>query len=163
MMHATKISTVLGLGAGATAITWLILRFLAQRGEYLPPVSWLVPVAVLIMAGLVLLGGLRVRAYQQGKRPQLDPLWAVRIVSWAKASVLAGAVLCGGYLAQLLAVLPDIQFEAQQDRAWRAGAAVVAAVGLAVAGWLTERWCKLPPPEAQTKTGSDENPEETTA
>ncbi|MBD8079123.1 DUF3180 domain-containing protein [Cellulosimicrobium arenosum] len=134
--------------ATATA-AWLVVRGLEGRGVHLPQVPWIVDVALLALAGVVLWSGWTVRSYQQGKRPSLDAIRAARTFVLAKAASLTGALLVGWYGAQVLVVLPDLAIEPRRDRAVAAGIAVLCAVVLSVAGLVAERFCQLPPSDGE--------------
>lgn len=145
-------TSVLSLGAvfgGVAVVGWPVLRALEAGGVYLPKVPWLVDVAILALAAAVFWLGWTVRAYQKGDRPSLDGLRAARTLVLAKAAALAGALLGGWYLAQVLLVLPDLVIEPRRDRAVAAGVAVVCAVALAVVGLVVEKFCQLPPSDGE--------------
>ncbi|WP_344101426.1 DUF3180 domain-containing protein [Myceligenerans crystallogenes] len=145
-MRRTSIPSLLLILAGVAVVGWPVLRALEARGVHLPPVPWLVDAAIVVLAGVVFWLGWTVRAYQKGDRPSLDGLRAARTLVLAKAASLAGALLGGWYLAQVLLVLPDLAIEPRRDRALAAGIAVACSLGLAVVGLVVERFCQLPPP-----------------
>lgn len=74
---------------------------------------------------------------------RVDPVYAVRVLAFAKASSLAGSVLAGGSAGVLVFVLtrPVIA----QGLLPESIAGVVGAVVLLVAGLVAESWCLLPP------------------
>lgn len=145
-MGRTRLSTLALVAVAVGALTWVLLRLLETRGTHLGPVLWVVAPVLLVLAGLVLWAASGVRSYLQGRRPSLDALRAARTVALAKAASMTGALLTGWYAGQVLLTLPQLHVEAQQGRAWSAGAAAVAAVVLTVAGLVAERFCELPPP-----------------
>ncbi|WP_125776284.1 DUF3180 domain-containing protein [Antribacter gilvus] len=145
-MRRTPVRTLLLALVGVAVGGWLVLRALEGRGVHLPPVPWVVDVAILVLAGLALRLGWAVRAYQRGDRPSLDGLRAARTLVLAKAASLTGALLSGWYLAQVLVMLPDLAIEPRRDRAVAAGVAVLCSLVLAGVGLVVERFCELPPP-----------------
>ena len=145
-MGRTRSSTLALVAAATGAVTWGVLSLLDSRGTHLAPVLWVVAPILVVVAALVLWAASAVRSFLRGRRPSLDPIRAARTAALAKASSLTGALLAGWYAGQALLTLPHLQVEAQQGRAWSAGAAAVAAVVLAVAGLVAERFCELPPP-----------------
>lgn len=145
-MGRTRVSTLALVAAATGALTWGLLSLLEGRGTHLGPVLWVVGPALLVLAVLVLWAASAVRSYLRGRRPSLDPLRAARTAALAKAAALTGALLTGWYAGQVLLTLAHLQIEAQQGRAWSAGAATVGAVVLAVVGLVAERFCELPPP-----------------
>ncbi|MBD5786702.1 DUF3180 domain-containing protein [Cellulosimicrobium terreum] len=153
-MRRTSVRSLLVVAVVTLAAAWLVVRGLEGRGTYLPPVPWLVDVAVLALAVLVFWSGWTVRAYQQGRRPSLDAIRAARTFVLAKAAALTGALLAGWYGGQVLVALPDLAIEARRDRAIAAGVAVACAVVLSVVGLVAERFCQLPPRDGEEAAGS---------
>lgn len=145
-MRRTSVPSLLLVLGGVAVVGWPVLRGLEANGVFLPPVPWLVDVAIVVLAGIVFWLGWTVRAYQKGDRPSLDGLRAARTLVLAKSAALAGAMLAGWYLAQVLLVLPDLAIEPRRDRAVAAAIAVACSVALAVVGLIAERFCQLPPP-----------------
>jgi hypothetical protein len=78
---------------------------------------------------------------------------AARAAVFAKAAAYCGAVLAGWYAAQGLNLLPDL-IGNRLARLLVAIAATLAAIGLSVAGFIVQRWCRVPPPS------DDEDPSE---
>ncbi|MFC8924086.1 DUF3180 domain-containing protein [Cellulosimicrobium sp. NPDC057127] len=144
-MRRTSVRTLLLVAVVTAVVGWLVVRAVEGTGTYLPPVPWVVDVAIGALAAAVLWAGWTVRAYQKGRRPGLDAIRAARTFVLAKAAALTGALLAGWYGAQVLVTLPDLAIEPRRDRAVAAGVAVVCAVVLAVAGLVAERFCQLPP------------------
>ncbi|OLT48110.1 DUF3180 domain-containing protein [Cellulosimicrobium sp. CUA-896] len=150
-MRRTPVRNLLLVAVVTAVAGWLVVRALEGTGTYLPPVSWVVDVAIVALALAVLWAGWTVRAYQKGRRPGLDAIRAARTFVLAKAAALTGALLAGWYGAQVLVTLPDLAIEPRRERAVAAGVAVACAVVLAVAGLVAERFCQLPP-----RDGNDE-------
>ncbi|MDQ0424764.1 MULTISPECIES: DUF3180 domain-containing protein [Cellulomonas] len=152
-MSATRRGTLVLLATGVAAVTWWAMRMLVGRGAATPPeVPWLVIAVELVIAGVVLSMGWAVRQFQQGRRPDLNPLRAARTVVLAKAACYTGALLTGWYGGQALSLLTDADVPGNPARAGAAGLAVLGAVALAVAGLVVEHWCRIPPPDADAPT-----------
>lgn len=147
-MTRTTVKQLLTLFGVSLALVWAVLHFLVRQGIYLPAVTWHQPFAVLVIAGLVTWGGLTVRSYIAGKKPNLSGLAASRIAIFAKACALGGVLFAGWYGAQILLALENIAVESQQGRALWAAIAGVASLILAVCGVVAERNCQIPPAEA---------------
>jgi hypothetical protein len=128
------------------AVGALLLRALEGQGVYLPAVGWVEDVAIIVLAGLIFRAGWAVRAYQNGDKPDLDPLRAARTFVLAKAGALTGALLTGRYLAEVLVLLGQLDVEARRDRAIAAAIAAVCSIVLTVVGLVAEKFCELPPP-----------------
>lgn len=146
-MTRTRWQTLVLWAVASTAVSTLAVRALADRGVQTPQVPWLVVAVELTIAGVVLSMGWAVRQFLQGRRPDLSPIRAARTAVLAKASCYTGAVLVGWYGGQVLAVVGDLEIEAQRVRAGSAGLAVLGAVVLAVTGLVVEWFCRVPPPE----------------
>jgi len=133
---------VLAAVAGVGAV---VLRMLEAQGIYLPRVSWVEYVAILVLTAAIFWSGWAVRAYQKGDKPDLDPLRAARTFVLAKAGALTGALLAGRYLAEVLVLVGQLGIEARRDRAIAAAIAFGCAVILAVVSLVVEKFCELPP------------------
>jgi polyferredoxin len=62
---------------------------------------------------------------------------------------VTGALLMGWYLAGVLNVLGDLHYPTQRARALFAGIAFACALVLVVAALVVEKWCQLPPVDAE--------------
>lgn len=150
-MTRTKPSQMVLLGLFALSGAWGILKLLARQGTHLPATGWTQGAALIILAGLILWGGLVVRAYLAGKRPKLSGLAAARIAILAQAGSLAGSLLAGWYVAQGLIALENIGIESQQHRLMTAGFAALAALALVVCSYIAESNCQIPPSDNGAK------------
>jgi len=74
----------------------------------------------------------------------MEPSRAVAFLVLGKASALAGALVTGGYFGYALMFLTRIDAVAPRDRVIRSGIAVLAGIGLCIAGLALERACKVP-------------------
>lgn len=153
-MVATRWQALALACLGAGVVSWLVWRTVVAQGGLPPQVPWSVVAILLVVAGVVLWLGLAVRAYQRGKRPNLEPLRAARTAVLAKASSITGALLSGWYGAQAIVLLADLANEPVRSSALSAGVAAIAAIVLAVVGLVVERFCRLPPPEGGETTES---------
>lgn len=117
----------------------------AGRPSFVPPYTF--PISLTAIAALVLIFGWPIRQTLHGKRTsRLDPFRAMRVVLFAKATVLVGALLGGAALAVTVHILSRPVL-AQGDDLLRALLSVAAAAAAVVAGLIVERWCTLPPDE----------------
>lgn len=146
-MSPTRIRLLLGIAAVSAALTWSALRVWTAGSRTLPQVTWGAAV-VLGVFGAAVLGAavvLRPRLRRHpGHRP-MPPLVAARFAALALASSRAGAALVGLYGGYLLTVADDLESAYRRQLAVAAGACLVAAVLLVVAGLVLERVCRLPP------------------
>ncbi|PSL36857.1 uncharacterized protein DUF3180 [Labedella gwakjiensis] len=132
------------LALGGFIVGFLLDLWTASRGAatIVPPLSFSL---TLVVVGAIVVGfAVPIHRRVRGRSDRsIDPFQATRVVSLAKASSLAGALLSGfglGILAFLLSrsTLPGIA------SLWLAVAATVGAVVLTVAGLVAERLCTLP-------------------
>ncbi|GAA2517233.1 DUF3180 domain-containing protein [Rarobacter incanus] len=146
-MKPTRVAHLLAWFAGVGLVAFALLMALAARGIRLPAVSYLVAGIELLLAAVVIVAGLTLRSYLRGNRPGLTGLRAARMVVLGKAASHAGAMLAGWYGAQALYALGDIGIEPQRARLVSAAVAALCATVLAAAGYITERFGRIPPPE----------------
>ena len=140
----TRHRTVLLMALVAAVVGWVGLRAWLTAGHELPAVPWATPGVMLLAALAVVALGWPVRRWTRGLRDRpLDPLRAARTVVLAKAAQFAGGLLGGWYVGLVLAVLPTADVGARRSVLLRAGASVVAAVLMWLAGVLVERWCRI--------------------
>jgi hypothetical protein len=126
---------------------WLVV-VTANAFDVLPPrIPWSAPIGLVVFAALV--GALAWSTHQrlQVRRERMEPQRAVAFLALGKASALAGAAVAGGYLGFALMFLTRIDAATPRDRVIRAAVAVVAGVGLTIAGLRLERACKVPDDE----------------
>jgi hypothetical protein len=139
------------LAVGAAVVGWLVLRLLESRGTYLPDVPWVVDVSLVLLSAAVFWAGWSVRAYQRGRRPDLDGLRAARTYVLAKAAAITGALLVGWYVSQFLVVLGDLDIDSRRTHGFDALYGAAAALVLTVVGVIVERFCQLPPSDGEEK------------
>ena len=129
-------SVMVGLVAG-----WL-LHPIAERVASPPVVSWLQPIA-LFFVGAVLLATARVthRALHV-RREYLEPHRAVNRLVLARACVVVGGLVAGGYAGYALSWL-GVPGELADDRIVRSLVATAAGVVIVVGALLLERACRV--------------------
>ena len=127
------------------AVAWGVLAVMSDRGTTLPPLTWTAPSGVALLAVVVLVTalGLRSRLDQPAKRPH--PLSMARMAVLGKASAHVGPVVGGLYGGYLLLLLPGLEIDARRERAVLCLVALLASIGLSLAGLLLERTCRVPP------------------
>jgi hypothetical protein len=124
--------------------SWVALKLLAGGGRDLPSTSWLAVFIFVALALGLLIAGRPVKRLVAGRatRP-LNPLYAARVLAMAQAAALAGAVIVGWYLAQIVLLIPDADVPSQQLQMLVLGILALAAAGLAAVGLVVQRWCRL--------------------
>lgn len=142
--RGVSIRLVLLLGLAVTAIAYPGLRVWVGQGHELPPASWGAVIVLVFMAGGVFFAGLPIRRFLRGqaKKP-LNPLRAMRTLVLAQAAALTGAMVAGWYLAQVVALLPNLDIDSVRAVAVRLGALSAAAVLMAIAGLVAQAMCRI--------------------
>lgn len=151
-MKPLKIRWLALLGALGLALGAVVNSVWGGGALVLPWFSLLIS-AFLGAAALVL--GWRVRAHiREPRTRRIDPILASRIVVFAQACAVYGALLAGWGIGALLHELTLMQYRGATSTLPLA--ALNGAVGLAVgaAGVLAESWCKRPPEDP----GESEDP-----
>lgn len=129
----------------ATVVSFVLARFRESTGGTPLPVPWSAVVGMLAIALSVLVVAWPVRRWNAGRRDRrLDPLRAARAAVLAKAASHCGALLCGWFLGAALAVAGNLGIEPRRERFVLALVALGVAGGVAAAGLVAERWCRLP-------------------
>lgn len=149
-MRPTRIRVLVALLLGVAAVTWGVLQIMLDRGAVLPPLTWTAPSCIALLAIVVLATalGLRARLADPAKRPH--PLSMARMAVLGKASAHVGPIVGGLYAGYLLVLLPGLEIASRRDRSVLCLVALLASIGLSVAGLLLERACRVPP------SGTDE-------
>lgn len=144
--RGVRAGTALLVALVVAGASWLLWELTTGEGSLVPRPSWLAATLLVAMAAFVLGFAWPVRAYLGGRSTRrLDPLRAARIVVLAQAATLTGAAAVGWYAGQLAVVTSDLSLVANQDRLWRLGVLVGAAVVLALAGLIAQHWCRVDP------------------
>lgn len=167
-MRRTSPPALVFLGFVAAVLGWTLESWLVSTGRSMlvPPLT--LPVTLVVLAAVLLILAWPVRRYtrelhdraeraaaaeregraleespQDPSRKRVDPQLAIRVLALAKASSLTSSLIGGASVAILLfvATRPVVTF----DNAFGAGASLVGAIALLVAGLLAESWCALPP------------------
>lgn len=148
-MRRTSTPLILALVLAGAVVGWLgQLALTATSSPTLTPPVTLV-VALFGIAAIVLGLGWPVRQSVHGKRRHpVDPFFAMRVVVFAKATSLTGALLAGAAagltlynLTRLTPVLPGL---------WYDVLTLLGAVAMLVAGLVVETWCRIPPEDRET-------------
>lgn len=135
---------VLLLGLVVTAFAYLGLRIWNGQGGAPPQTSWGALVVLVFMACGVFFAGLPVRRFLRGqaKKP-LNPIRAMRTLVLAQAAALAGALVTGWYIAQVLVLLPDFDIASRRTVAIRLVALAAGAALMAIAGLVVQAMCRV--------------------
>lgn len=140
--HYYVIAAVAGLVAGMA-----LAYFTRNSSVNVLGSSWVVPVILGLLGILVLVLAWTVRRYAKGELKDIDPRRAFNTLVAAKSLSIAGAVLAGWYVGQLVVVLPRGDSPYYSEVILEC--AVSAGIGCfdVIAGIVAEWWCQLPPNE----------------
>jgi hypothetical protein len=120
---------------------WL-LHPLTDRTGTAPVVSWLQPLALLLVAGILGYTAYATKRQLQYRRDLLLPHQAVNRLVLARACALVGALVLGGYLGYALSWVGD-DAELADERIGRSGAASFAGLMIVITALLLERACRV--------------------
>ena len=134
---------------------WLIVVAANSLDFVAPQVPWTAPIGLIVIAALVGVFAYATHARIQVRKERMEPQRAVAFLVLGKASALAGALVAGGYLAYAVLFVTRLEAEAPRDRVIRSAIAAAAGVGLAVAGLLLERACRVPGGEDEEDEAED--------
>lgn len=150
-MQRLRWQTLVTVFVVSVALSVMVLRWWTSRGNNPVPVVLLQVLLVLVLAGVVLLLGLRIRRHVRAGEP-LEPTDAVRTLVLGQAAAITGAAHLGYFAAQLGLALPRLQAPEPRAQAWLAGSAMLASALMIAAGLIAEWCCRVPP--------SDDDPRE---
>ncbi|THG29586.1 DUF3180 family protein [Naasia lichenicola] len=144
-MRRTGIAAPVGLLVVGVAAGWLLQLALAARGfaVIVPPLS--LAIALAGIAAIVVAFGWPIRQAVRGTaKREVNPFQAMRVVTLAKASILAGALIGGAGIGLLLFLVTRPVVSSSYTLV--AGLLVIAAsAALLICGYLVEQWCRIPP------------------
>lgn len=150
-----RLQTIALVAAVAGVVSFGLFALLSRNGSLVPRPPVLAGILVLVMGALILWLARPVRHYLQGRATSsLDPLRAARTVVLAQAGALTGAAVAGWYAGQLAVVLTGLELVANQARILPLSLTIAAALGLAAAGMVAQRWCRIEPPDDGRPDGS---------
>ncbi|WP_162259425.1 DUF3180 domain-containing protein [Phycicoccus sp. Soil803] len=140
-------SQLVALALVVGLLSWIGWRFYLNAGHLLGPASWVSSVLIVAMAILVIGAGLPVRRFLRGEaRKTLSPIRAARTLVLAQAAALTGSAVLGWYAAQVAHALADVDLPGYRALLWRLLALTASSLVLAGAGMLTQRMCRVDPP-----------------
>ncbi|GEO92607.1 MULTISPECIES: DUF3180 family protein [Kocuria] len=155
-MHVLTVPALLMCAAAAGAVGWSANRVSTGAGGPLLVLPWASLAACAAVAVVLLVLGLRVRRYQEGRRPErFEPVVAARTAAGAQAVAWAGAVLAGWHATIALEQLTLVGLRSEQGPLWASLAHTGAGLVLVVVGWVVEGFCKLPPDDPDAEEAAE--------
>jgi len=145
-IRALVIAAVVGAG-----VTFLVMLGVSAFALTMPSVPWTTP--MLMFAGAVAAGVLARVTYLRNHvvRQRQDPRRAVSTLAIAKALLIGGALLTGGYVVFALFSVGHIDAPLPKQRLILGLVTAASAICLVVSGWALEHACRTP--------DDDENPD----
>jgi membrane protein implicated in regulation of membrane protease activity len=147
-IRALVLAAVVGGG-----LTFLILLGVSAYAVTMPNVPWTTP--ILMFAGAVAAAVLARVTYLRNhvvRQPQ-DPRRALSTLAIAKALLIGGSLLAGGYLVFALFSVGHLDAPLPKQRLVIGLVTAASAICLVVSGWALERACRTPDDR------KDENPD----
>lgn len=133
------------------------LRWWTSRGNSMPTNSWITVVVLLLIAVAVLVAGWEIRRYLHAPKAVAppSPQRSRATLVAAQACALAGSVFAGWYLAQVLVHINRVSDGADRAPLILALVSTAAAAAVAVAGFVVQAWCRLPPEDDDAERQGD--------
>ena len=153
-MKRTHISTVVVLAVVGAVVGFLVQALLAGMSFAKVRPEYTLGVTLVLIAAIVIAFALPIRRATHGTpAKRVDPFYATRVVVLAKACSIGGALL-GGFALGVLIDLLVKSGSPPADSYLRAGAMLVGAVILVIAGLLAEFFCTVPPQDDDDTQGA---------
>jgi hypothetical protein len=143
-MKRTNPIALLGLTPFGFAVGFFADWAIVVRGGSAIRVPWTLTVTTLVLTAIVLALGARVRwATQPKPGRRIDPVLAVQILTFAKASSVGGALMIGGVVGILVYTLTRPVVAAELIPGAVGG--LIASLVLVIGALIAERLCRIPP------------------
>lgn len=153
-LRSRALALLAGVGVAAGALLNLVS---VRSGGPELSLPGLVLVTALGVGGLALYFARQVRRYgtveTRKDAGSMSPLLAARVVVFAQALALTGALVAGWQLALVVYQLGLVELRASVLPLVESVAALLAGVVMLVAGLVAENWCKVPPGDADAAGG----------
>lgn len=146
------------IGAGVVLVlSFFGLRWWTSHGNSMPTNSWITVVVLLMIAAAVMVAGWEIRRYLRAPKAVAppSPQRARATLVAAQACALAGSVFAGWYLAQVLVHVDRVSNGADRAPLLLALVSALAAIVVAVCGFIVQTWCRLPPEDEDTQREGD--------
>lgn len=151
-IRPTRVRVLVVAAAIGAVLTLLVLLGVSSFDLTFPNVPWSTPVLLFVAAAAgVVLARVTFTKNHVLRQPQ-DPARAVAILAIAKALLIGGSLLAGGYLVFALFSVGRLDAPLPRQRLVLGLVSAVASVAVVVAGWAVERACRTP-------SDPDENPD----
>lgn len=143
-MRRTSWGTLGATTLGSGLLSWVVLDSLTSAGMT-PQPPWLTAAFLVLVAGWLFLRGRAVKRMVAGEDTPMTPLGAARVVTFAKAASITGALLAGFFVAWIVVASKNSAAPLNQDLILSSGVNVLACLLLVVVAMVVEGWCRVPP------------------
>ncbi|WP_426625383.1 DUF3180 domain-containing protein [Leifsonia sp. McL0607] len=151
-MKRTRPTSLIGLGVLGVVVGFLIELAASGMGIAVFVPSLTLPITLVAVAIIVVAFAIPIRRAVRGRSSRrIDPFQAMRIVVFAKACGLSGALLTGAGIGILLYLLTREVLPASNALLLTA-LGTTGAIILLVAGLIAEFFCTLPPDDDDPET-----------
>jgi hypothetical protein len=151
-MKTTRVGSLIGLAVIAGLVSYLAEALLVSQGEpqFIPPIT--LGVALFFIGVIIPVMAWPIRKTTRAKDDSpksapVDPFYATRVLLLAKAGALTGAVLAGVGLGIVVFVVTRVVLASTPLVLTLIS--VIGGVVLSVGGVIAERWCQIPPTDAE--------------
>lgn len=144
-VRRTRWQALLSAALFGAAAGWLVVAGSRALGRIAPLIPWTAPAALWLLVVVVGVLARSTRQRIQVRRAYIEPQRAVTFLVLGKSAALAGAAIAAGYLAFGLFFVDHLEAASPRDRVIKSGIAVVAGIGVCIAGLLLEGACQVPP------------------
>lgn len=144
-MKRTRATSLIGLGVAGVVVGFLVELAASGMGiaVFVPPLT--LPITLVAIAVIIVAFAVPIRRAVRGRSSRrIDPFQAMRIVVFAKACSLSGALLTGAGIGILLYLLTRDVLPAS-NAVLLTALGTAGAIILLVAGLIAEFFCTLPP------------------
>lgn len=144
-MTRTSLPLLLALALLGGGVAWLVRALLdGATGPLVPLTTGVLPV---LIAGVLLVLGRRVRRLVRGEDAKITPIGAARVAIAAQAASRVGAAMGGLYAAVALQhwLAPPSPLATEQT--WAGAGAAAGFLALVVVALVVEEWCAVDPPD----------------
>ena len=151
-MKTTRVGSLFGRAVIAGLVSYLAEALLVRLGEpqFIPPIT--LGVALSFIGVIIPVMAWPIRALTKttdttSRRKAVDPFYATRVLLLAKAGALTGAVLAG--VGSGIAVFVLTRAALAPTPLVLTLISVIGGVVLSMGGVIAERWCHIPPIDAE--------------
>lgn len=141
-LRPTSAAAITGWVVAGLVGGWLLHPLAERVRDTAPIVTWAQPLALVLVAAI-----LGATAYATWRtvhvhQERLEPHQAVNRLVLARACVLVGALVAGGYFGYALSWV-GVDTELGDQRMWRSAVAGLAGVAIVITALLLERACRV--------------------